>query len=358
MPKFFRKIKNQLSDYPIPVPIPDLQFFKTNEPFTLESGEVLPSLTLAYHTYGRLNADRSNVVWVCHALTANSQVSDWWAGIFGESRVLDPARHFIVCVNILGSCYGSTCARSLDARTGKPFGAAFPLITIRDIVRGHELLRQHLGIEKIELCIGGSCGGHQVLEFAWLLGERLRRMALLVTSARETPWAIAIHEAQRLAIQADPTWRDDSDRAGANGLRAARGMGLVTYRTFDAYRTGQTDVDESLENFRAAGYIRHQGDKLERRFYAQCYHSLTRTLDSHHVGRGRGGAAAALAQLTLPALVLSIDSDLLIPPSEQEFLAEHLPNSSLVLLKSEFGHDGFLIETERIGRIILDWWAR
>jgi homoserine O-acetyltransferase len=312
----------------------------------------LPELTIAYHTFGKLNAGRDNAIWVCHALTANSNVADWWAGLFGPGNVFDPERHFIVCANIIGSCYGSTGPRSINPATGKAYGLDFPLVTIRDWARAHDLLRQHLDIQEVALCIGGSCGGHQVLEFAHLLPKEIKKMALLVTSARETAWAIAVHEAQRMAMQADPTFYEDSDTGGAAGMRAARGFGLVTYRTFEAYQTGQTDVDEKLNDLKSASYIKHQGKKLEQRFYAQCYWSLSKALDSHHIGRGRGGAAAALAKLEMPALVLSIDSDLLIPPSEQRFLAAHLPKASFHLLQSPYGHDGFLIETERIGAIL------
>lgn len=346
----------QSSSYPIPVDIPGLRLFQSEAPFPLETGQVLPRLTIAYHTYGTLNATGDNVIWVCHALTANSNVADWWAGLFGSGRLFDPERYFIVCANIIGSCYGSTCARSINPGTGRAYGPDFPVVTIRDMVQAHDLLRKHLKINEIALCIGGSCGGHQVMEFAYLLKERMKKMALLVTSARETAWAIAIHEAQRMAIQADPTWRDDDNRAGNAGMKAARGFGLVGYRTFDAYKNDQTDSDEKLNEYRAATYIRHQGDKLDRRFYAQCYWHLTKSLDTHHIGRGRGGAATALGELTLSAFVLSIDSDVLIPPSEQLFLAENLPNVTHSQLQSPYGHDGFLIETEAIGKLIGAWW--
>ncbi|MEK7253759.1 MAG: homoserine O-acetyltransferase [Bacteroidota bacterium] len=347
-----------MSSYAIPVDIPALQFFQLAEPFELEAGGALPELTIAYHTFGKLNPKKNNCIWVCHALTANSNVADWWVGLFGEGRVFDPEKYFIVCANIIGSCYGTTCPRSLNPVTGKAYGLDFPLITIRDWVRAHEGLRQHLGIEEIQLCIGGSCGGHQVLEFAWLLPEKIKRIALLVTSARETAWAIAIHEAQRLAIQADPTWRADLDTGGSKGLKAARGMGLVSYRTFESYKSRQTDADDKLDDFKAASYIRYQGDKLERRFYAQCYWFLTKALDSHHIGRGRGGAEQVLRQLKMPAFVLAIDSDVLIPPVEQRFLAEHLPGSVFHELQSPFGHDGFLIEEEKVNELILKWLAQ
>jgi homoserine O-acetyltransferase len=347
---------NQPEHYQIPVNIPHLQFYHHPEPFLLEAGGVLNQLTIAFHTYGGLDSTKSNVIWVCHALTANSNIADWWEGLFGSGRVFDPDQYFIVCANIIGSCYGSTCPRSIHPASGKAYGLDFPLVTIRDWVRAHDLLRQHLGIESIDLCIGGSCGGHQVLEFAYLLPDRIKNIALLVTSAKETAWAIAIHEAQRMAMQADPTFYHDSNTGGAAGMRAARGFGLVTYRTFNAYLEGQTDTDERFDDFRATGYIRHQGVKLERRFYAQCYWFLSKALDAHHIGRGRGGSEAALSKLTMPALVLAIDSDLLIPPSEQRFLAAHLPRATYVELSSPYGHDGFLIETERISTLILKWW--
>ncbi len=343
------------ADYSIPVEIPGLQFFHYEQAFVLENGGVLPRLTLAFHTYGTLNETGSNVIWVCHALTANSHVADWWEGIYGREKVLDPQRYFIVCANIIGSCYGTTCPRSISPETGRPYGTDFPLFSIRDIVQAHELLRRHLQIKEITLCIGGSCGGHQVMEFAWLLPDKIKKIALLVTSARETAWAIAIHESQRLAIQADTTWRDNTDIGGSAGLKAARGMGLIGYRTFDSYKNNQTDIDERLDSFRAASYIRYQGDKLLRRFYAQCYWYLTKALDTHHIGRGRGGAEEALRQLKMPALVVAIDSDLLIPPSEQRFLAAHLPQAGFLELHSPYGHDGFLIETEAVNRAVMEW---
>jgi homoserine O-acetyltransferase len=333
-------------DYPLPIPIPQLQFFKSPEPFQLENGGVLPELTLGYHTFGNLNAERSNVLWVCHALTANSDVSDWWSGLYGPGNVFDPEKYFIVCANMIGSCYGSTGPRSTNPVTGKAYGKDFPLVSIRDLARSQDLLRQHLGIEAIELCIGGSCGGHQVLELAFLIPEKIKKIALLVCAARESAWAIAIHESQRMAIEADPTWTDDEHLSGQAGLRAARAIGLLSYRSIEAYRDTQTDPDERSDGFRAAGYMQYQGAKLVRRFYSQSYWHLTKILDTHHVGRGRGGIPGALQQLTMPAFVFSIEKDMLIPPFEQEILARHLPAAQFCTVDSVYGHDGFLIETE------------
>lgn len=341
------------SGYILPVDIPDIQYFHSPAPFVLEQGGVLPELTLAYHTYGQLNAEASNVIWVCHALTANSNVADWWAGLFGPGNVFDPDRYFIVCANMIGSCYGSTGPRSLRPGTDKAYGMEFPLVTMRDLARAQALLCEYLGINSIELCIGGSCGGHQVLELTYLMPERIKRMALLVCAARESAWAIAVHESQRLAIQADASWDKDSDQAGAIGLAAARAIGMLTYRTLEAYRTAQSNEDGRVDGFSAAGYIRHQADKLTKRFYAQCYWHLTKTLDTHHMGRDRGGIPEALSRLQMPAFVFSINRDLLIPPFEQKILAEYLPNAQFSRLDSQYGHDGFLIETAVLNQQLL-----
>ncbi|HEX5112865.1 MAG TPA: homoserine O-acetyltransferase [Saprospiraceae bacterium] len=342
------------ADYKLPVEISGLQYLHYQDSFGLESGYSFDKgITIAFHTYGELNADRNNVIWVCHALTANSRVDDWWSGLFGEKKLFDPSKYFIVCANVLGSCYGTTGARSIDAKTQQPFGMNWPLVTVRDWVKAHELLRQHLGIEEIALCIGGSCGGHQVLEFSYLIPDRIRHIGLLVTSARESAWAIAGHEAQRLALQADPTLSDNTDIAGAKGMKAARGMALLGYRTIDAYIDAQTDRDDVLQNHLASSYIRHQGEKLEKRFYAHCYYHMIGTLDTHHLGRDRGSLPDVLNQLTMQATVVAIDSDRLIPAEQQIFLAEHLPNANLHIIHSPFGHDGFLIETEKINSLFL-----
>jgi len=341
-------------DYDLPIEIPGIRFYKDTLPFITESGYTFTSgITIAYHTYGELNSEKNNVVWVCHALTANSRVDDWWSGLFGAGKTLDPSKYFIVCANVLGSCYGSTGARSIDAYTGKPYGMQWPLITIRDWVQAHDLLRMHLGIDQIHLCIGGSCGGHQVLEFAYLLPSKIKHLGLLVTSARETAWAIAGHEAQRQAMLADSTLTENQNHSGAAGMRAARGIALLGYRTIEAYIETQTDHDDILKDHRAAGYIRHQGDKLVKRFYPHCYWHLLQTLDTHHLGRGRGSIELALQRLTMKSTIIAIDSDRLIPVAQQKHLAAHLPKATLHILHSPYGHDGFLIETDQINKVFV-----
>lgn len=319
-------------------------------PFPLECGAVLPRLEVAYHTFGAMDGQGSNVVWICHALTANSDPADWWKGLVGEGCVISPERHFIICANIIGSCYGSSGPLSVNPNTGEPLYALFPLVTIRDMVNAHRLLADHLGIGRIHLGIGGSMGGYQVMEWAVMEPERLVNVCLLATSAKESPWGVAIHEAQRLAIEADPTWQQSRSDAGADGIRAARGIGMLTYRNYRAFHQTQTDDEEKLEGFKAASYIRYQGDKLVKRFNAQSYHVLTRAMDSHDVGRGRGGVEISLKQLKAKSLVIGISSDILCPMNEQEFLSDRIPHAKLEIIESPFGHDGFLVEHEAIGK--------
>ncbi|MBN8851771.1 MAG: homoserine O-acetyltransferase [Sphingobacteriales bacterium 50-39] len=329
-------------------------------PFELESGESLPGITIAYNTYGVLNKDGSNVVWVCHALTANSDVAAWWPGVVGPSDVITPDKYFIVCANILGSCYGSTGPLSEDPRTGKPYYHEFPMITIRDMVKAHILLRKHLGIERIHLLMGGSMGGYQALEWAVMEPERIGKLFLIATSPTESAWGIAIHTAQRLAIEADSTWLEVSPKAGSKGLKAARAIGILTYRNYGIMVQKQTDPDpEKLDNYRASSYITYQGDKLVNRFNAYCYWLLTKAMDSHHLARGRGRSVEEmLRSITQPSLVIGIGSDILCPLEEQRFIARNIPDAQLVEIDSVYGHDGFMVEGGTIARHLGEWMAR
>ena len=331
----------------------NIKYYHYKKPFELEPGGFLPELTIAYHTYGQLNASGDNVVWVCHALTANSNPEEWWPGIVGPGCCFDPKDYFIVCANILGSCYGTSGAMSINPVTGSPYFADFPAFTIRDMVAAHELLRQHLGIHKIKVCLGGSCGGHQVLEYSIMYPDVLAQSVILVSGATETAWRIAIHTTQRMAIEADQSWGDPSEEAASNGLRAARGIGLLTYRTSEAFINTQSDTDPSkLDDYMASSYIRYQGDKLVNRFNAYSYWQLTKALDTHHIGRNRGEIEEVLSGIQARTLLISIDTDVLIPPREQEYLSKHIPNSKYEMIRSDFGHDGFLIEAQKISECI------
>ncbi len=325
-------------------------------PFLLESGDCLPAFQLAYTTLGRLNAQRNNVVWICHALTANSHPEEWWPGLVGEGKLFDPMQHFIVCANMLGSCYGSTYALSVDPETGQPWYHRFPMISNRDIARAFDLLRKHLGLDRIQLLIGGSLGGQQLLEWAVMQPGVFDRIVPLATNARHSPWGIAFNESQRMAIAADATWSQDHPEAGKAGLRAARSMALISYRSYDAYRLSQTDLrSDALEGFRATTYQQYQGDKLVKRFDAFAYWTLSKAMDSHHLARGRGSLEEVLSQISAKTLVIAVDSDGLFPPVEQRFLAENIPDAQYLEVTSAYGHDGFLIEFEAIEAGITQW---
>jgi len=321
--------------------------------FHLESGDYLPGFELTYSTCGSLNSDKSNVVWICHALTANSNPEEWWPGLVGAGKLFDPEKYFIVCANMLGSCYGSTYALSTNAATGQPWYHTFPALTNRDIARGFEVLRQHLGIDKIHIGIGGSLGGQQLLEWAVTAPTVFRYLIPLATNARHSPWGIAFNESQRMAIEADATWKENDKEAGLQGLRAARSVALLSYRGYEAYHLTQADPGtEKTDDFRASSYQRYQGDKLIKRFDAFAYWTLSKAMDSQNLGRGRGSVEAALRQISARTLVIGVDSDILFPPAEQQFIAQHIPHASYVEIASQYGHDGFLIEFPSIQQVL------
>lgn len=327
-----------------------MNFFDYAEPFTLENGRVLPAIRIAYDTYGTLNTTKSNVVWVCHALTANSEAADWWKGLIGEGSLIDPSKYFIVCANMLGSCYGSTGPTAVCPENNLPWYSDFPQVTIRDMVQSTILLRKHLGINRIHLLMGGSMGGYQALEWSVMEKDVIERLFLIATSPSESAWGVAVHTAQRLAIEADHSWKDHSAQAGAKGLKAARAIGMLTYRNYGTFQEKQTDPDpEKIDDFKASGYLNYQGDKLVKRFNAYSYWLLTKAMDSHHLGRRRGGdLIKVLESIHQPTLIIGIHSDILCPLDEQRFMAAHMPNTTLVEIDSAYGHDGFIIETAQI----------
>jgi homoserine O-acetyltransferase/O-succinyltransferase len=334
-----------------------MKLFYYNEPFELENGNILPSLTIAYHTYGKLNPAKTNVIWICHALTANSDAEAWWPGVTGENGFADPSKYFIVCANILGSCYGSTGPLTINPSTQQPYFSSFPMVTIRDMVKAHILLRQHLDIDEIHLLMGGSMGGYQALEWCAIEKDVIKNLFVIGTSATESAWGIAVHTTQRLAIEADTTWQSHYPNAGAKGLKAARAMGVISYRNYQILVEKQTDPNaEKLDNYKASSYINYQGDKLVTRFNAYSYWLLTKSMDSHHLGRGRGGnAKTVLKNFKQKTLIIGINSDILCPLHEQELLAENIPGSTLIKIDSLYGHDGFITESAKISEALAEW---
>lgn len=333
--------------------------FHYNEQFELESGEKLSSFQLKFTTVGNLNDDRTNVVWICHALTGSSDFTDWWAGLFSPDGPFDPTRYFIICANMLGGCYGSTGPLSNNPEYGRPYYHDFPTLTNRDVVRAFDLLRQELKIAKVHTIIGGSLGGQQVLEWAIQQPDVFEHIIPIACNARHSPWGIAFNEAQRLSIEADPSWKEDDARAGTEGLKAARAIGMLSYRHYDTYLETQAEKsDEKIDEFRAATYQRYQGLKLANRFNAFTYWLLSKMMDSHNVGRNRGGIEAALKKIGAKALVIGIETDVLFPPREQEFLAQAIPGASLEIIQSSYGHDGFLVEFEQMKAIIHHYFTK
>ena len=333
--------------------MPGTHIYNHTQPFVLENEQELAGLQIAYHTYGRLNADKSNVIWVCHALTANADVLDWWKGLFGPNDLFNPEDHFIICANVLGSHYGTTSPLSTDPATGKPYYLSFPEFTIRDFAQCHQLLADYLEIDSIKVLIGGSLGGQQASEWAISGGVTIDNLILVATNAFHSPWGIAFNESQRLAIKADPTFDAQQPDGGHKGLKAARSIALLSYRTYEAYVATQVEsVNDKTGDFRASSYQNYQGEKLLKRFNAYSYWYLSKAMDSHNVGRGRKSVADALARITANTLVIGIENDFLFPLVEQEFLGRNIPGAKFHPIKSAYGHDGFLIETDILTNII------
>lgn len=306
----------------------------------LENGTHLTEVEVAYCTYGALNAERNNIIYVCHALTANAEVADWWPNMVGKGLVFDTSKYFVVCANILGSCYGTTGPGTTNPETGQPYVSSFPHVTVRDLVSVHQLLAKHLQLQKIKLLCGGSLGGQQALEWSIIEPDFIEQLFVIATNAKHSPWGIAFNETQRMALQCE------------NGLETARAIAMLSYRNYNTYLHTQSEEGDGYDNFRAASYQRYQGEKLRKRFNADSYYTLSKTMDSQNVGRGRTSVENALSLITAKTLSVGISSDILFPPTEQKFIAEHIPGAVYAEIDSLYGHDGFLIETETITKLI------
>lgn len=323
--------------------------------FQLENGTLLDDIVIAYRTWGDIaNADERTIL-VCHALTGSADVEAWWPNIIGAGRVFDPADDFIVCVNILGSCYGTTGPANTKPGTKQRYRADFPRISVRDMVQVERILLDSLGIKKIEVVTGPSLGGMQALEWALMYPERVGSVVPIGVGGQHSPWCIGVSEAQRAAIAADPNWNDgyySDDAPPVKGLAAARMMAVCSYRSWDSFaqRFGRERTDSGI--YQAQSYLRHQGEKIVSRFDANTYVTLTHAMHTHDLARRRGEYPTVLASIGQPALVVSVSTDALYPPHEQEYLASHMPNAQYEILESAHGHDGFLIETDALGELI------
>ena len=334
---------------------------KTGSAFELESSEHFEDLELVYYTSRRSYTPGEKVVWICHALTGDADPSDWWPQLVGEGLLIDPCKYFVVCVNMLSSPYGSTCPMSPKPSDSLPYLLDFPKITIRDMVRSCILVRKALGVEKIDLLLGPSIGGYMALEWAIMEASVIGNAVFLASAPRVTPYMTALNESQRMALEADQTFRQAAARAqegfpkagGQKGLACARTIALESYRSFDGYNLTQVENDpDCLFADRAASYHRYQGKKLVDRFDAYSYYYLTYALDSHNVGRGRGGVRKALCGITARSLVINITSDVLFPPKIGRSVASSIKDCTYAELSSLFGHDGFLVESKALNAIL------
>ena len=328
--------------------------------YTLESGAVLRNVPLAFQTWGALNDAADNVIVVGHSLTSSSDVADWWRGMLGPGRALDPRRYFVVCVNVVGSPYGSLSPLTADKNTGRPFGPSLPQATVRDAVGLQRCLLDSLGVRQVAFTIGGSMGGMQALEWAFY-GDYVRGIVPIGVGGRHSSWCIAFSESQRQAIFADARFnggRYDQQRPPSAGLAVARMMAMISYRSFASFeqrfgRCRMVGPEDSL--YAAESYLHHHGAKLVARFDANCYVYLTRLMDSHDLARGRGEYEAVLRTITQRTLVIGIRSDVLYPLEEQEELVRLIPGARLAILEHEHGHDTFLIEQQALSRIVREW---
>ena len=351
-----------------------------DRPFALDHGGRLHDVAIAYETWGELDATGSNAVLVCHAWTGDSHLAGpagrghptpgWWEGVVGPALPIDTERHFVVCANVLGGCQGSTGPASIDPETGRPYGSAFPMITIRDMVRAQARLADHLGVERWLSVLGGSMGGMQVLEWAITYPERVQSIVPIATCAQATAQQIAWGAIGRRAIRLDPRWRggdyyDASPGDGPHeGLAIARMVAQVTFRSDNAFsdRFGRELAEDEhdqpglWQRFEVERYLDHHGVKLVRRFDANSYLVIGKAMDLHDVGKGRGGLESGIARIRVPTLVLGINSDILYPIYQQrqihQLLARNGTPTELVEIDSPHGHDAFLINVDQVAEAV------
>ncbi len=354
--------------------------FAEDEPFRLESGAALSPVTLAYETYGRLNAARSNAILICHALSGGAHAAGylapddsqpgWWDDCIGPGKAFDTDRFFVICSNVLGSCYGSSGPSSVDPVTGEPYGLRFPVVTIGDMVRAQVRLLDHLGIDRLLAVAGGSMGGMQVLEWASHHPERVRAAIPIATTARHSPMLIAFSEVGRQAVYADPAWNNGDYYANGKrpdaGLSVARMVGHITYLSeqsmhekFGRRLQGRERYGYEFQTeFEIESYLKHNGDKFTRRFDANSYLYVTKALDYFDLaGQHSGSLAAAFDDSTdLAFLVISFTSDWLYPSYHSKELVKALTAAGCDVtyldIESSWGHDAFLVEVETMTRLL------
>jgi homoserine O-acetyltransferase len=333
-----------------------VEFYSAANPLILDEGEKLEHVKVAYQTYGTMNDEGTNAILICHALTGNSHAagilstedsdpesepdllkkyskmfkgkSGWWNSLIGPTKVFDTNKYFVICSNILGSCYGTTGPVSINKQTKKPFQANFPSITVRDMVRVQKALIDYLGVNKIKTITGGSLGGMQALEWGIMYPEIVESIIPIGASAKHSTWAVGLGEVERLAIKNDPDWQNGFyTKQPVKGLSLARQIAMISYRSFSSFeeKFGREKV-EKTEKFQVINYLNYQGKKLVERFDANTYLLLADVMDRHDIGLNRDEVENVLRDLKPRTLAIGISSDILYPTIEQKFLAEHIPN--------------------------------
>ncbi len=367
-------------------PVHHRQFFSLKAvPFALEEGGILNEVVVSYETWGDLDADAGNAILVCHALTGDAHAAGdsgpgqptagWWDPLIGPGRALDTDRFFVVCANVLGGCGGSTGPSSTDPSTGRRLGSSFPVVSIRDMVRCQRRLADELGVPRWLSVIGGSMGGMQVLEWGVIYPERVRSLVCIASTTEASAQQIAWSAVGRLAVANDPRWRNGDyydappGEGPQDGLALARQIAQIHYRAepvfqarFGRHSTNAVDHFGLWDPFDVESYLIYHGEKLVRRFDANTYLLLNRAMDLHDIGRGRGGTDAALARIVVPVCTMTIPTDSLYPPYQQEALRDGLRRSGRtvdhVVVESPHGHDGFLLEFDQVGSAIERFLAR
>jgi homoserine O-acetyltransferase len=352
--------------------------------FVLEGGGVLDEITIAYETWGALDASGSNAVLVCHALTGDAHAAGpsgpgqptdgWWNELIGPGKALDTNRYFVVCANALGGCQGSTGPSSMSPFDGKPYGGRFPVVSTRDIVRTQAMLADQLGISRWLSVVGGSMGGMQAIEWALMYPDRVGSVSSIASTAAASALQIGWSEVGRLSVVQDPNWNggdyyDAPDGHGPHeGLMLGRRIAQIHYRSDISLenRFGRSQADRFdrftlWDRFQVESYLDYHGQKLARRFDANSYLVLNKTMDLHDVGRGRGGIEAALARVACPVQIMSIDSDALYTPRQQHQLRDQIAAGGAAVrfdeLTSDHGHDGFLIEFAQLEPLLAAFLA-
>ncbi|MFA0889256.1 MAG: homoserine O-acetyltransferase [Synergistales bacterium] len=365
----------------MPEPTDEVIGFVDLPTLELESGRVLENVRQVYSRYGTPKPDGSNIVVICHALTGSHRVAGeplagqpqpWWEAVVGRHKAIDTDSFCVYCFNMIGSPYGSTSPLSVDPATGQPWGMDFPLFSVRDIVNAEKAALDRLGFPRIGAIVGGSLGGMQALEWAILYPDAVDRIVVIGAPAHLYPQAIAFNEVQRQAIFADPNWKNGRYQGGpvpAKGLAMARMLAMITYKSENCFtqrwmrEVKNGDLGDWSGQFQVESYLHHHGEELVRRFDAGCYVYLTRAMDRHDIGAGRGGAEAALKRLAGKFLLaVGISSDMLFPTWQVEELADLAEkagvNASYDEIESDEGHDAFLLDFDQVDDALRAFWER